>query len=606
MADNKQLRVTELDNDQIKENLKAFLRSQPEFSDFDFEGAGITQIINLLAYNTHYNAILANASFNETFLDSAIKRGSVVSRAKEMNYTPKSRKSARAVVDISIPDPISTTDMVTMDKYTQFASSVGGTTFSFYNIKPMSVASVDGGYVFENVELFEGRLVTNSFGVESTLTADDTRFTLLNRDVDTDTIEVIVQKSASDSSVETWKLATDISGIDDTSNVFYIQQNSDGYYQVYFGDGVLGRRLSVGNIVRINYLVTHASDANVSASVAQTFSLTSGIAGNGDAIVSTVQNSYGGDIEESIESIKFNAPLALTRNNRTVTANDYWSLIGERMPSVDSVNVYGGEDAEPPVYGKVFISVKPKSGYLVPETVKEDIVVMLRENNILTIIPEFVDPDFTFLTFDIDVRYDPSLTTLSSSDVSATVQVAVHNFFNSYLGKFRNPFYFSKLSRTIDECNDSVVGNVTKFNLQKRFDPSFGQPFYTDFKFDVGTKTNSFFSNVFLYTNAGLQVSAFLRDDGKGGIDVIDFSTSQPIKTGLGAITYENGAVNISALVVDAFVGGEAQLKMNVTPVVEVSNVLPTRNQIITVDDSSESRQSNVLAGIKIKSTPIN
>lgn len=606
MADNKQLRITELDNDQIKENLKTFMRSQPEFSDFDFEGAGLTQIINLLAYTTHYNAILANASFNETFLDSAIKRGSVVSRAKEMNYTPKSRKSARAVVNISIPSPISTTDMVTMDKYTQFASSVGGTTFSFYNIKPVSVASIDGGYLFDNVELFEGRLVTNSFGVESVLTADDTRFTLLNRDVDTDTIEVIIQTSSTDTSVETWKLATDISGVDNTSNVFYIQQNSDGYYQVYFGDGVIGRRLAVGNIVRVNYIVTNAADANVSASVAQTFSLTSGIAGNSSAIVSTVQNSYGGDDEESIESIKFNAPLALTRNNRTVTANDYWSVIGERMPSVESVNVYGGEDAEPPVYGKVFISVKPKVGYLVPETVKDDVVVLLRENNILTIIPEFVDPDFTFLTFDIDVRYDPLLTTLSSSDVSATVQIAVQNFFNSYLGKFRNPFYFSKLSRTIDECNDSIVGNVTKFNLQKRFDPSFGQPFYTGFKFDVGVKKSSFFSNVFLFTHAGLQVSAYLQDDGTGGIDVIDFSTSQAIKTGVGTITYETGAINISALVVDAFVGGEAQLKMNVTPVVEVSNVLPTRNQIITVDDSSESRQSNVLAGIKIKSTPIN
>ena len=367
------LEISELDFDGIKANLKNFLSQQDEFRDYDFEGSGMAVLLDMLAYNTHYLGFNANMLANEMFLDSADLRASVVSKAKQVGYTPTSSIAPTAVIDVVVNNASGAS--LTMSRGTQFSTTVNGTAYNFVNNADLSITPVDGVYKFSNVDIFEGTYLNFKYTVNTSDT--DQRFIIPNDNVDTTTLTVKVQESSSDSTTNTYTLATGITGLDSTSKVYFLQEVENGRYEVYFGDGVLGKAVADGNIIIMDYINTNRTEANG----ATTFTLNGSIGGFSTATVTTVSNASGGADPESITSIKYNAPRDYTSQDRAVTADDYKVLVKSLYANAQAVQVYGGEDAETPDYGKVYISIKAKSGANLTETTKSSIEQVL--NNIL-------------------------------------------------------------------------------------------------------------------------------------------------------------------------------------------------------------------------------
>lgn len=600
----KPLDLVNLDFDAIIQSLRTYYETDPTYNGYNFAGSGLTQILNILANNTSINAYLANATINEAFLDSAIKRGNAISRAKENNYVPTSASSAMAIVNIQIPSPVDTSASITLDQYTPFTTNLSTGSFIFYNRESQVAYPVDGTYTFNNVELYEGDVVTNSFTVTANASVTDTTFTLPNSNIDVASIRLYVQNSVSDTTITPWNFTDDMTNVNGSSLVYYVQCNAQELYQIQFGDGVLGAVPAIGNIVIVTYQVCNTTAPNTVSTYAQTFS-TQSIAGNTGLLINTVQNSIGGADVETIDEIKFNAPLAASANNRAVTEADYYYIIKKYASTVKSVNVYGGEKANPPVYGKIFITLEPQTGYFIPETMKTIIANdIIASRNMLTIIPEFIDPDYTFLTFTTSVVYDDTLTTLSSSDIQSAVQTTIQNYINTTLGNFNQNFYFSKLSSAIDATNASILGNTTSFNLQKRFSVAYGQALYLSCDFNSAISQGTVKSNSFTYYSNGALVTCILTDDSKGNLVITKQSDNSVVVPVIGTVNYSTGLVTVTNFTINSITGIQGQLKISASPVIEVSNVLTTNNQILLLDDSSLSVSDNVTAGITVTAAP--
>src|SRR6185312_2231417 len=413
--------ITDLDFDDIKASLRAYLQGQTQFTDYDFEGSGLTQLLNILSLNTHYTAFLANGTFNETFLDTAIKRANKVSRAKEMGYTPRSARSATATIEIDVTDPTQTPTTLTLPQYSVFTTTINGRDFTFYNIEPINAPLVDGSYSFSNVKLYEGTLVSNTFVYDG---VSAPYFTIPNEAVDLTTLTVKVQESAGSTNVTPFTFYDSIIGVTSTTQAYFVQESAQELFQVYFGDGAIGTSLQQGNVVTLTYLVSSLDAANVSSSkYAQTFSFSAGnIGGNTTVALRTISNSQGGIDKEDATSITFNAPLAMKRASRLITSDDYMSAIGNAETTVQSIAVWGGEENIPPVYGKVFICLKPYDGYVISDTVKSEITTSIinKQGNML-VTPVYVDPDYVYLTLNITSTYDPNATTVTSTDIEGYI-----------------------------------------------------------------------------------------------------------------------------------------------------------------------------------------
>ena len=380
------LQVTELDFDNIKTNLKTYLKGQSEFSDYNFEGSGLSTLVDLLAYNTHYLAMNANYFTNEMFLDTATSRDSVVSHAKELGYTPRSARAPKAFVDISVPVVNPNITSVTMSKGTRFTTNFDGTTYGFL-VNEDITSSVSGSRAsFVNVPIYEGTLATAKYTVDSN--NPDKKYLITSNRADTTTLKVSVQTSATDTRLATYKLATELTNVTATSQVYFLQEEHHGEFEVYFGDNVLGQGLVDGNIVILEYIVTNQAEANG----ATLFSAPS-IGGQSGASVTTIADATGGDVPETIQSIKYYAPLNYTAQNRAVTAFDYKALIPKVYPNVKSIQVWGGEDNDPPVYGQVYVSLTPTAGTTLTQSQKANIVSDLKQYNIASVRPVIVDPE---------------------------------------------------------------------------------------------------------------------------------------------------------------------------------------------------------------------
>jgi hypothetical protein len=391
-----QLRIAELDFDQIKSNLKTFLTAQTSFTDYDFEGSNLSSLLDVLAYNTHYNAYLANMVLNEMFLDSAIKRSSAVSIAKHLGYTPTSARGAVADIDVVVTSPTGLPTSLTMDRYTQFTTVIDGTTYTFATTEDMTSLRSGLTYTFNDVSVVEGTIQNFNYIVSDNST--EIKYVLPSASIDTTTLQVSVQTSPSDLTSTVYTLATDITGLDGTSKIFFLEQNSQERYEINFGDGIIGKQLTKGNIVKLQFIVTSGAVANVSGTTVQSFSALSSIGGSTSVAVTVNSNSTGGADEETITSIKYNAPKVNATGNRLVTASDYEALLSARYPNFESISVWGGEDNDPPIYGKVIISIKPFNGLTVSDTTKNNIILdTLRSKKALAIQPEFVDPTFYFV-----------------------------------------------------------------------------------------------------------------------------------------------------------------------------------------------------------------
>lgn len=466
---NTALKVAELDFFKIKDNLKNFLRSQSAFTDYDFEGSSMSVLLDILAYNTYYNAFYLNMVANESFLDTAQIRQNILSHAKLINYVPSSAQGSTTKVNIKVTPSFAedqSTNYAVLDKYTRFlGQDVNGENFTFVTVNSNTALKVNGSFTFSNVIIKQGEVITHQYEVSAN--NKSRRFQLPSSNVDTSTLVVTVQESFANTYTSEYMLAKDLTTVTANSKVYWIEEDENLYHTIYFGDDILGKKPKNGNIVIATYLDTLGSMTN---NVSQ-FIAVEAIADKfrDNVRISTVQTSYGGVDKEDIESIRFRAPHYYTAQNRAVTINDYESLLVKDYNNIDSVSIWGGEDNDPVVYGKVYISIKTKGFYELTEIEKEKIKnEIIGSRSVLTVTPEIVDPDYTFLMIKGTITYNPNLTTKSAEELKNLVKASINSYNINELNNFRSIFKKAKLQAYIADAEPSVTGSDIKIYMQKR------------------------------------------------------------------------------------------------------------------------------------------
>ena len=583
MASNK-LVVSDFDFDNVKSNLKTFLQNQPEFSDYNFEGSGFAVLLDTLAYNTHYLGFNANMLVNETYLDSADIRKNIVALAKMIGYTPSSVRAPVSTIDITVNNASGSS--ILMNKGTTFTSSVDGTGYNFLTNEDITITPLNGVYKFSNVNLYEGTLVTFKYTVDSTDT--DQRYIIQNLNADTSTLKVTVQNSVSDSTLNTYTLATGLRNLNDTSKIYFLQETDNGKFEVYFGDGVIGKKLEDGNIVILEYVVTNKDEANG----AKTFELAGSIGAFSNVTISTKANAQGGSEPETKESIRFNAPLQYTAQDRAVTATDYESIVKTLYPNALSVSAWGGEDDETPVYGVVKISIKAASGSTLTETTKASIVKGLIPYNVASVRPTIVDPETTSIILTSVAKYDKKGTSKSADTIKSEIVTAVTNYNTTTLQKFDGVFRFSKLTGLIDDVDTNILSNITSINMRKNFTPTIA----SSTKYDVYFRNaiyNPHSGHSSVLSSTGFKVTGsdnemFLDDDSNG--NVRRYYLVSGVKTYAnntqGTINYETGQVTLNSLNVASI----SNIRNAVSNVIEITvkpnsnDIVPVRNQVVEID----------------------
>ena len=530
MAQNR-LQVTELDFDTIKTNLKSFLKQQTEFQDYDFEGSGLNVLMKLLAYNTHYNAYYLNMVANESFLDTALLRDSVVSHAKTLGYTPYSKTAATAIIDMTINSCSATVDTLTIPKGYIFNSNIiDKRSYSFVVLNETSVTKSGTQYVFENLSIKEGQLINYNFTYDES-SNPKALFTLPDEGIDTNTITLTVRPSASNTQIQVYNKVTDILDTDATSQVFFLQETKGGKFQIYFGNDKIGKKLADGSVLSVNYLVTNGSVANK----IDGFSMTAAIGGFSTSTISVVSIASGGSDRETVDEIKAASPVQFATQNRLVTKVDYESYIKKSYPSIDSLSVWGGEDELPPIYGKILISLKPKENYFITEIEKTRIInEIIKPKAIVSVSAEIRDPEYLYLILNSSVKYDEKKTTLDENSLRTLIRNAIIAYKNTSLNKFNSIFALSKLQDEIDRVSqNSIIGSETIVRLQKRFQPEIGSTSNYTINFGVplhrGTITNRLTSSEFAtFDNSGVSRTAIIEEipQSSTGISSIEISNA--------------------------------------------------------------------------------
>jgi hypothetical protein len=587
MASNK-LVVSDLDFDNIKSNLKTFLQDQPEFSDYNFEGSGFSVLLDILAYNTHYLGFNANMLVNEVYLDSADIRKNIVSLAKMLGYTPSSVKAPTANISIVVNN--ATGSSLTMDKGTTFTSTVDGTTYQFVTNQVSTITPLDGVYRFTDIIIYEGTLVTYRYTVDSSDV--DQKFIIPSVNADTSTLKVTVQNSSVDTTSSVYSLATGVRSLDNTSKVYFLQETDTGKFEIYFGDGVLGRKLSDGNIVILEYVVTNKEESNG----ASAFTLSSTIDGFSNVSITTNSVAQGGSEAESKESIRFNAPLQYTAQDRAVTSTDYETLVRSLYPNALSISAWGGEEDETPVYGVVKISIKAASGSTLTNQTKTEIVNSLKQYNIASVRPVIIDPETISVILNSTVRYDSKLTTKTAATIKSDVISSLTNYNTNILQRFDGIFRYSKVTGLIDDADASIVSNITTVRVRKSFTPSF----------NTSTRYDIYFRNAFYNPHTGHNAAMggilsssgfiidgntnemFLDDDGSGNIRRYYFDGGVRVYANntQGTVNYTTGQVTLNSLNITSVsnIRGSASTVIEITVVPNSNDIVPVRNTIVEID----------------------
>ncbi len=592
MSDN--FKLTELDFTQIKNNLKDYLRSKSEYQDFDFDGSGWSYLIDLLAYNTIYNSYYTNMVANEMFIDSAILRTSVVSKAKLLGYLPRSRQSARAKIKVEfIVDPLNIPSSIYISRDVKFSSTINGKTYIFNVIEPQHIyPDRNGNFVIEELEIIEGDRLTHSFVVDNNNT--NQRFILPNKYVDTNTITVTIQESSFNIGLTLYTRATDITEITSSSKVYFLQEVDDNQIEVYFGDDILSYKPKTGNIIRIEYIVSNGSDANGIKS----FQSISGIGDPTDGNITAeritvVQQAVGGLSEESIKSIKYIAPLNFEAQNRGVTKSDFEFLIKRDYENVDSVIVWGGEDNVPAQYGSVFFAIKPRNGYILNTSEKELLKNnIIKNNSTLCVTPVIVDPEYINIIVDTYVKYNYQQTYRTKQELQKDIYDFILNYGNTELEKFGHGFEYSKFIEQIDGINPAILNNITKIKLRSRIYPTLGIKQQHIIKYnnilDIYDSSDYYskaiHSTDFMYVGC----SCFFAEENFGSTNLCIFrrdskSASTLIKVeDAGTIDYVNGIITIDKFVPDSWISTLNYIDFVVKP--KSYNIDPKRNQILLIE----------------------
>ena len=589
------LEISELDFDGIKDNLKTFLSQQDEFTDYDFEGSGMSVLLDVLAYNTHYLAYNANMLANEMFIDSADLRSSVVSKAKQVGYTPTSTTASTATIDVLVNNASGAS--LTMTRGTKFTTTVNEQSYSFVNNADVSITPTDGVFKFSNLSITEGSYLNYKYTVS---TSDiDQRFIIPNDNVDTTTLTVKVQESSSDSTINTYKLATGITELDNTSKVYFLQEVEGGRFEVYFGDNVLGQAVADGNIIILDYVTCNRDAPNG----ATTFTLSGTIGGFSSATITTVSNANGGTGPESIASIKYNAPRDYSTQDRAVTSEDYKVLVKSLYANAQAVQVYGGEDAEVPSYGKVFISIKAKSGSNLTVATKNSIVTSLKQFAVASVRPEIIDPETTFIRLTTDFKYDSDKTTKDVSTLRTNIRNQILLYNQNNLQNFTGIFRYSKLLETINDADSSILSNITTVKMFKTITPtlnsalkytiSFNNAFYNPHSGHNASGGGVIDSTGFKISNDSSTNEHFLDDDGAGNLRVYYLSGTTRVYTSstFGTVNYTTGQVVLTSANITSIsnVDGATSTIIRVFAIPNSNDIVPVRNQILEIDTANST-----------------
>ena len=587
------MEITELDFDNIKSNLKTYLKGQTEFTDFDFEGSGMSVLLDTLAYNTHYNAFMANMAANEMFLDTAVKRNSVTSHAKALGYTPVSVKAAIAYVDVTVND--ANTASVVMPVGYAFNTTISGVGYQFVNVTTRTLQPTAGVYTFSNIPIYEGSWVTTNYIVNTN--DSDQKFILNNDNVDISTLLVQIQTSSSDTTTTTYTLANNLVEVKSTSTVYFTQETLDGEWEVYFGDGVVGTSLVDGNIVQLSYVVTNGTAANG----AQSFTAAGALSGFNNINIAIQSAASGGAVAEKIDTIKYNAPFSYAAQNRTVTAADYKAIVPQLYSNVKAIAVWGGEYNSPAVYGKVYISILPNTGTALTTSTKASIVTLLKDYNVVSVTPEVIDLETTKVVPTINFKYDANATTKSASALASLITTSITSYSTSQLEKFESVFRYSKFTTLIDDVNPAILNNITNIKISKTFKPTLGSALKYTISFSnalynphsghlasiAGVTAGGILSSTG-FTLAGNTETWYLEDDGAGIVKTYYVSGTSKVyqAASVGTIDYTTGDVVLTkidiATVGDVDGATSTSIRLLVQPA--SNDVVPVRNQILEID----------------------
>ena len=588
-----QVNATDLDFDTIADNIKTYLKGQEKFKDYNFEGANLGVLIDMLAYAGHIGGLNTNIAASEMFLDSAQIRKNVVSRAKDLGFTPASEKASLAVVDMkmtnvrNVDQSIPTENDMICARGVKFQTVYDGVSYNFVCNDSIVPVRENETFTWKNINVQQGQYITDQFIFDNQI--KNSKFVLSNARVDKSTLEVSVNSGGT---ISKFTLSTDVSTIQSSSKVFYTQENEEGFIEIYFGDGVLGQGLVDGDTISATYIsvdIAHVENAKL-------FSLIDPINGFSNATITTTTASRGGAEKEDIESIKFKATKFYTSQNRLVTLNDYKAKVSEYYPNADAVAVWGGEDNDPPQYGKVFISLKPQNSDYLSVAEKTDVQNKLNQLNMLTVRPEIVDAEIVKILVTTVFKYNQNETTLSKGEMEALVRNAIINFDNTNLNNFDSIFRHSNLVKSIDDSNDAILSNITNIRLKKKKDINlnkseglvieFGNAFFhphdghnkdgggilstTGFKVDGDTVNTYFFD-----------------DDGNGNIRRYSLSGTTRViaDQSAGTIDYASGKISINAIKFTSTVNNDTSIDYTVIP--SSDDVIAIRGSLIdiSIDD---------------------
>ena len=570
---NTYLSVTELDFDQIRTNLKSYLSTQDQFRDFNFEGSTISTLLDVLAYNTHYNAFYLNMLANEMFIDTAQQRDSVVSRAKELGYTPTSAIGAQANVSITFTGISNTISQFTIPRNASFSTTVDDVTYTYVVPEAKTVSKVNNAFT-TSVNIKEGTPLTHRWTVSS---VNPERYILPNANVDTTSIKVTVQESAADTTTTEYTRATNTRQIGATSAVFFLEEASDQKYEIVFSPGTLGKPVKNGNIVIVEYLVCNGEDSNG----AKTFSvdnLNLSVSYTSAAITVNA-NSAGGAFAETIDSIKFNAPKNFQTQNRAIIQNDYERIITTENADIASVISFGGEQADPPVYGKVYIAIKPSGALFSTNSRKTRLKSSISDRTPLGIDPVIIDPVYTYLIPTIRTFYDATKTTATRSEIESAVSSAITSFSTNNLEKFNKRFRFSRFVRSLDNLTTGVIlNNDASILMQRKITPVVNIAQSITILFNNKVKVSTLDSTQFSFGG----FNCFFDDNGSGIVRIFRYSSGSKVivKANAGTINYETGKIVLNDFAPTAYV--DDQIKLNVAPY--NLDVIPNQQQILIMN----------------------
>jgi len=579
-------KFTNLDFDQIKESIKDYLRANSDFTGFDFEGSNFSVLIDTLAYNTYITAFNSNMVVNESFLDSATLRENVVSLARNIGYVPKSRSAAKASVTFTTTVNGSLSPTLTLKKGLVCVGDANDTSYTFSILEDIQRQANQGTATFENIEIFEGTFLTKQFLVDSSL---DQKFILNNSFIDTTTIKVYVKKEGDSGLGTEYELINNINNITASSYVYLIQEIQDEKYELLFGDGLIGRKLETGEVVTVNYLVTDGKDGNN----ANRFSFSGNIVDSDNnsvspepfSVITNQSSQNGGDIE-SVDSVKYFAPRIYSAQNRAVTGRDYESIVKTIYPDTESVSIVGGEELDPPEFGTVQISIKPKNGFLVSEFNKSRILSKLKQYSISGINQKIVDLKILYVEIESFIYYNDSMISTPENLKSKVINTLTSYSKSTDMNKFGGRMRYSQVLRTIDNTDTSITSNITRVTVRRNLFALFNQ--FAQYELCFG--------NQFHVSEDGKNIkSTGFRISGESDIVYLTDVPNEDKKTGLLSIVKDlsDGTIRViskSAGTVD-YIKGEINLgTINIVSTVKPNNVIeiqafPESNDVVGLRD---------------------